>query len=424
MPTEYDNDLLKEGILRYKAKEYAAARNYIERALEAADDQPTREQAFYFLSLLTDDPAQKRKYLEETLAINMTNAQARRALAVLDGKLKAGDIVDPDDLPAAVAGTVTVQADRFTCPKCGGRMVFAPDGMSLVCEFCSQDQRLSAAAGDEKQDFFIAMANGSSQRAPADVQTFQCQGCGAAFVLAPQEISVTCAYCGSVHVVASQEKRRLVEPDSILPMALDREQASWRLVHWVEEKKIKPHGQVQPPRGLYLPVWSFDISGRIPWKGVIYRNKQEKPVSGEEDIHFNDVRILGSQKLAGLMGKALPGYDLSRAVAYDPRFLAGWMAEVYDLPMAAASLEARRIAVAKVRGMIHSGFGRVYDLGYATAGLMISSFKLVLVPAWVTEISASGQSARALIDGQNGTVYSEIPERGLAGWLAGAFGGR
>jgi tetratricopeptide (TPR) repeat protein len=424
MPTEYDNELLREGILHYKVKEYETARKYIERALASADDLQTRLQAYYYLSLLTEDREQKRKYLEETLAIDMTHAEARRALAILDGKLKASDIVNPDNLPSPASGTIAVQADRFTCPKCGGRMVYAPDGVSLFCEYCNQNQHMSGKDIAGEQDFFIAMANGSSQRARTTMQTFLCQGCGATFVLAPEEISATCAYCGSVHVVASEEKRQLIEPDSILPMMFNQKQASWHLVHWVESMKIKPQDQVQAPRGLYLPVWSFDFSGRIPWKGLVYRNKREVPVSGEQDTHFNDVRILGSKKLAALMTKALPDFELSVAVAYDPRFLAGWMAEVYDLPMADASLEARQIIVEKMRAIVRGQFGQVMDLGYATSGVMINAFKLILVPVWVTEIKVRDQSGRVLINGQTGSVHSEIQPGGLAGWLGNVFGGR
>jgi len=62
--TEYDNDLLKEGILRFKSKEFDAARSYLQRALDTADDNQTRAQANFFLSQLTDDPARKRQYLE------------------------------------------------------------------------------------------------------------------------------------------------------------------------------------------------------------------------------------------------------------------------------------------------------------------------------------------------------------------------
>jgi hypothetical protein len=422
MPTEYDNDLLREGIFHYKVKEYDIARVYIQRALENADDMQTKSQAYYYLSLLTDDPVQKRKYLEETLVIDMTNAEARRALAVLDGKLKPTDIVNPDQMPAPATGTETVQTDRYTCPKCGGRMVYSPDGTSLICEYCSRNQPLSTKTASGEQDFIVAMANGSGQRSPVAVQTFQCQGCGATFVLAPDEISATCAYCGSVHVVALKEKQQMIEPDSILPMAFDQKQATWDLVHWVEDMKISLQEQVQAPRGLYLPGWTFDIIGSIPWNGMVYRNKREVPISGQKEINFNDVRILGSKKLANLMVKALPEFDFSQATAYDARFLAGWMADVYDLPMAEASLDARQVAVEHVRTTIRQEFGQIQNLGYSTSGIMVSAFKLVLVPVWVTEIQTHDRSGRVLINGQTGSVHSEIPEHGLAGWLDAMLG--
>ena len=431
--TEYDNDLLREGIFHFKIKEYAIARKYIERALENADDLQTRAQANYYLSLLTDDPIQKRNFLEETLAIDMTHPEARRLLAILDGKLKSDEIVDPDALPACASAvgtgdqdidTVAVQADRFTCPKCGGRMVFAPDGVSLLCEYCNRNQRLSTAAGGGEQDFFIAMADGSGQRAPVAVQTFQCQGCGATFMLAPDQISATCAYCGSVHVVAMDEKRQVIEPDSILPMAFDQEKASRLLTLWLEEMKVAPQEPVPAPRGLYLPVWSFGIMGNIPWNGTVYRDKRQVSISGEKDIHFDDVRILGSQKLAGLMVQTLPEFDLSGAAQYDPRFLAGWMADVYDLSMAAASLEARRISVEHVRAMIRQEFGYVQNLGYATSSLMVNTFKLILVPVWMAEIRTHDHSGRVLINGCTGSIHSEILVGGLAGWLGNMLGGR
>ena len=299
-------------------------------------------------------------------------------------------------------------------------MVYAPDGASLICEYCSQNQRLSTTAGSGEQDFIVAMADGSGQRSPVAVQTFRCQGCGATFMLAPDEISATCAYCGSVHVVALDEKQQMVEPDSILPMAFDQKQAAWQLVHWVEGMKITPQEQVQAPRGLYLPVWTFDIIGSIPWNGMVYRNKREVPVSGQKDVNFNDVRILGSKKLADLMVKTLPEFDLSGATAYDARFLAGWMADVYDLPMAEASLDARQIAVEHMRAMIRQEFGQIQNLGYSTSGIMVSAFKLILVPVWVTDIKTHDRSSRVLINGRTGSVHSEIPEA-RTGRLAGYY---
>jgi DNA-directed RNA polymerase subunit RPC12/RpoP len=422
MPTEYDNDLLREGILRYRYGEYDAARGFVQRALDTADDLDTRAQANYFLSLLTDDPVQKRNYLEETLSIDMTHAEARRALAVIDGRLEPGALFDPEVVSAPKKGQQLVFTDRFTCPKCGGRMVFTPDGASLVCESCQTRKPLSTQVRSTEQDFFVAMANGSGQRAPVATQVFRCQGCGADFILAPGEISADCSYCGSPHVVALQTKKDLVEPDSILPVAFDRQRAYRYMLDWMKAGKFAVHSQQEQPRGLYLTVWLFDILGALPWKGIRYRKDGQEIVSGEKEIHLDDVCVLGSKKLAGLMQGVLPEFDFSNAAAYDSRFLSGWMAQVNDVSMADASLEARRIAVERVRLKITGEFGYIHDLTYSTARLMVNAFKLVLVPVWLGKFQKEGHSLRLLINGRNGSVVSEFKSGGVKSWIENAHG--
>ena len=422
MSEEYDNDLLREGILHFKAQEYALARRYFERALDAADDLQTQAQANYYMSLVVDDPTQKRQYLEETLAVDMANAAARRDLAILDGKLKPAEIVNPESVPAPVPGTLAVQADRFTCPKCGGRMVFAPDGASLVCESCSRQQHLATGTPGADQDFFVAMANGTGFRKTVSAKTFQCQGCGASFLLPASELSATCAYCGSVHVLVMDKETELVQPDAVIPMAFDQKQATLHLVQWVEQHHIQPQGKVAPPRGLYLPVWSFDLIGSIPWSGRVYRNKREIPVSGESPAQFSDVCVPASTKLAGLLPQLLPGYNLAAAPAYDPRFLAGWCAQVYELSMSDAALEARRICVEKIRTNIHAGHGSVLDLRYSASAISITSYRLLLLPLWVTQVPFEDQSHPVVINGQTGAVHGPTPHHGLKGMLSDLLG--
>ena len=419
MPTEFDNDLLLEAILHIKAGEYQLARDYLERALEVADDNNTRRQANYYLATITDDPHQKRGYLEETLALDPTHAEARRAMAILDDKLKPDEVVDANNLPAQSTDTQQARAERFTCPKCGARMVFTPDGHSLVCESCRRRQILSPDAPANEQDFILAMATGQGQRKPAAMKTFTCQGCGANFLLPAQVISETCSYCGSVYVLAGT--RELVAPDSIIPMAFDQHAAALRLVKWVEKHKITPAAKVALPRGLYLPVWTFDIVGDIPWSGTRYRNKQVVAVNGVQTVLFNDLAICGTSKHAALVAHILNDFQWSGAPAYDPRYLAGWPAEIYERNMADASLDARKHAVENVRNTILDQEAGIHDLHYSTSGLSIMSFKLILVSVWLTEYILDDHTLRVIINGQSGSVYGETLSRGILGWLEGVF---
>lgn len=420
MSSDYDDNLLRRAIIHVKAGEQDLARRYLELAIATADDRETRTQANYWMSQICVNPAEKRKYLEDTIANDPGHPEARKALAILDGRIKPGDIVNPDALPAQQQGTQAGSADRFTCPKCGGRMVFDGDGRTLICEYCARNQGLNTAAPQFEQDFIIAMATGKGHRTPIKIQVFNCKGCGAEFILPAQQISAVCSYCGSAHVVSVT--RELVEPDSIIPHAFNQQQAGDLLVAWLKKNRVKIDGKLLLPRGLYLPVWTFDMLGLVPWSGTVYRNKQRVAVSGEESVSYNDVVIPAVRRFAALLPTLLPDYDTSSAPAYDPGYLSGWPAEVYELAMSDASLEARKQSVEKVRARIKSAKGYVEDLNYSTSNLSILSFKLVLIPLWTVTYVFEDHDYRVLINGQTGKVHGETPKKGFTGWLDAILG--
>lgn len=424
--TDYDSQLLRQAIIHARVGELDMARRYLERALDLADDRETRVQSNYWMSQIVTDPDEKRAYLEEALAYEPTHPEARRELAILDGKLKPEDIVNPDSLPDPSAETQAAQADRFTCPKCGGRMVFTPDGRSLFCEYCTRNQTLETAASQQvEQDFILKMATGQAHRVPVAVKTLTCQGCGAQFVLPPQEISAECAYCGSRYVTRGDGQ--LLQPDSIIPMNISQRQAVQALVEWVEKQGLRPERKVQPPRGIYLPLWTFDIVGTIPWSGYLVRNGRERErerIQGEKIIHFDDLLVPGAPKLADLLPKIAGAFDTNNAVSYDPRYLAGWPAELPQMSLAQASLEARQQAAYRARGLIQRDFDsqRVTNFAYSTATVSVATFKLTLAPLWHTLLPVEGREYRVIIDGSKGSLFCEMPPRGLKGWIKEIFG--
>ena len=168
------------------------------------------------------------------------------------------------------------------------------------------------------------MADGKGSRRTISVKTFQCQGCGAIFLLAPGELSTTCAFCGSVHVLALDQDRDVVEPDVLIPMAVDQIKAAELLEQWFIENQISPQPDCHTVRGLYQPVWGFDLIGSLPWNGRVVRNKHEEPVSGECPALVSDICIPGSPKLGSLFLEMLPEYNLAAAASYDPRV--SWLA--------------------------------------------------------------------------------------------------
>lgn len=425
---DYGKSLLRSGIIEAKAGETSVAARYLNRAVVASRDHDVLAEAWYWLSIITNDVTEKRAMLENCIAHNMRHARARRTLAIIDGVLKEDEIIDPDKLPDAPGETTRAEADRFMCPKCGARMAFAPDGNSLVCDFCTRREALESREAAEEKDFLVAMAAARGHRQPVSTRILHCQGCGAEFILAPNLLSTNCVYCESPHVVSLENERELLGPEGVIPHMFDREQVRSILEAWIEGQGWRLQGGVDFPRGTYLPVWTFDIGGEIIYRGdkaqveskSVFDTDTKIQVRDTYPVYIDDLAVPASRMLAARFSRLLPGFDLRETRPYDPRYLASWPAEVYDVPMADASLDARQQAYAHYKRIIPSRIPDIYNLRTSSEGLTIESFKLVLVPVWITEISFEGKGYTLLVNGQNGQVGGDTPARpkvGLLEWL-------
>jgi hypothetical protein len=437
MIDDYGKQLLKSGIIDAKAGDRQSARRYLDRAVYISSDHDVLAEAWFWMSEVLDDPSEKRKALENCLAHDLQHARARRALAVLDGRLKASEIIDPDRLHPLPPGLHAANAERFMCPKCGGRMSFAPDGQSLVCEYCTRNQKFIAQPGAaEEKDFLIAMATARGHGRPLDQQVFHCEGCGCEFLLPPSQISFTCVYCGSPNVVSWDSQEQLLAPDGIIPHSFDQERADKILDEWMRSSRAKPESDCEPPRGIYLPLWTFDLGGEIDYVGetidqddLQFGRKRPKMVSVNDSypVQVNDLPIPASRKLSAVFLRLIPSFELRGIKPYDPRYLASWPAEVYDIPMAEASLDARVQGLSRYKRDLPSLLDPIKVLSTSSAKMTVESFRLNLLPVWVTEFQFDGRQHLVLINGQNGTVASDLPgrkkeEKGLMEWLGELLG--
>ena len=432
MFSDYGKDLLRSGIIETKAGHRDAARRYFDRAAYMSNDHDVLAEAWFWMSEVIDDPTEKRKALENCLAHDLNHARARRSLAILDGKLKADEIVDPDHLPQAPEGLRATNADRFMCPKCGGRMSFAPDGQSLTCEYCSRNQKFAAQPGTaSEKDFIIAMATARGHGKPLEQQVFHCEGCGCEFILPPNQLSSVCVYCGSPHVVNWESEEQLLAPDGILPHAFDQRRAIKYLIDWVEANAIKPEKKVESPRGVYLPLWTFDVGGVLEYVGekaddseIQFGNKYPRMIRVKDNypVQINDLPIPAARKLSAVFLKLIPTFEIHTVKPYEPGYLANWPAEVYDIPMAEASLDARARGLAHYKQDLPNLVAPIKIISTSSANMTIESFRLNLLPIWMTELPFDGRDHLVLINGINGEVRSDLPDHreksvGLMEWL-------
>jgi predicted RNA-binding Zn-ribbon protein involved in translation (DUF1610 family) len=445
-------DLLVRGIAAAKAKQKEEARFYLEWVTRSDGDRQQKAQAWLWLSGLTDDTKEKRNCLEEVLVLDPTNRLARRGMAIVDGRLKPEEVIDTthqtlQSREQKEEPVKSAQSQRFVCQGCGGKMTFDPNGKTLHCTYCGNEQTLFAAMQDgsmvQEHDFVVAMATIKGHASPVGMQSFACNACGASYLLSSGVLSHTCSYCGSANVLELAESRKLVPPEGIIPFAISQDEAKRGFYGWLKKKKLTQKVKTAPMRGLYLPAWTFDLSGEITWQCYVERNEnpsinvggmnisfgsssgsyQRKKVleKGSYPVYEDDVLVLASHKLPLNLLKVTDKFILGEVVPYTEAYLADWPAEVYEISVSDASLVARRKVRDKMgrflNTRVNARLGYVHDLQFSTAGVLVESFKLILLPLWLTRYRREGETFQVVINGQTGVVKAQTPQN----WLSKIF---
>jgi DNA-directed RNA polymerase subunit RPC12/RpoP len=268
----------------------------------------------------------------------------------------------------------------------------------------------------------MATARGHSR--PVLQQVFACQGCGATFILPPQQLTLTCPYCESAYVVKESQARELVVPEGVIPFAVSEKSAQQALRDWLQKLQLAVPVQVADGRGLYLPAWTFDLGGQVNWRCMIKvgrdpltRKDKWEPRVDLELVYYNDMLIPASQRLPEACRAELAGYNLAGLVPYAESYLADWPAETYQVTVGDASLEARKQAYQKEQEKVrHKLYGdQVRDLSFSSLGILVESFKLVLLPAWLTHFTFEQKRYDVIVNGQTGRVSGSRPTGKIRG---------
>jgi DNA-directed RNA polymerase subunit RPC12/RpoP len=333
----------------------------------------------------------------------------------VDGKLDPIAVIDPDRMTVPPApGTQSADAQRFVCSTCGGRMTYTPDGQSLTCEYCESRQHLGAPTTQVKElpegDFFLAMATIKGHASPVDFRAFACQGCGASFILPPSQMSLICPYCASTYVIRQAETRQLMAPNALVPFLLDEKKARSTLITWFKTNGFTQLPRVGPGHGYYLPVWSFDLGGTLNIGCEIHNGDRWIPQHEEYPLLSRNVLVLATHRFPDSLGASIQSYNMDELVPFDPRFLANWLAETYQISIGDASLDAREKALAEQKNKVmYSYIQPMRNLTLDSSRMQVESYQLLLLPGWITYYMWENKRYEVFINGQNGKVLANKP---------------
>ena len=133
------DELLLLGAGAARDGDHAQARFYLEWALR--DDPPIAQfaESWYWLSRIADDPEERRRCLTQVLGAEPLHAEARRDLAILDGRLPGRRDRRPERAARAPhAGWHCGGARRpaLSLPQLRQHALFDPTQHGVICQFC------------------------------------------------------------------------------------------------------------------------------------------------------------------------------------------------------------------------------------------------------------------------------------------------
>jgi hypothetical protein len=404
-------DLLVRGIAAANAGDREEAHRYLEWALR---QEPTSEQeteARLWLSETAGDEAEARRWVEEVLAGEPHNPRALRRLALLDGRLRPSELIDPDSPPVDRHGIDPVAVERFDCPSCGGPMAYAPDGDGLQCDHCGQRvgvRRSAAGDAESGEDFVLALATARGHQRAQASPTFACPACGARFLLPPATLSLSCPYCEAAYAVGESEARLLVAPQAIAPLKVALDEARGALAAWARGKGGGEAVRIEKLSALYLPLWIFELGGVIEWTAEGGRRgwlKEEDARKGAESP-LSPIIVLACARPRPGAAAAAESLEPGRLTAFDPAYLASLPAETYTLSMADAALRARQRSLRRTGEKLMAEAGGV-RLSLRSARMVVSSVLLALAPVWLGEVRIGDAARQAAVNGITATVHTE-----------------
>ena len=355
---------------------------------------------------------------------------------------------------------------EYKCPTCGGTLAFDSVSQKLKCPYCDSQFDIDQfetpehaqggdtgqqAAGTESQpgtggmNWNVEPGSEWAEGEQAGMNIYSCQSCGGEIVCEETTASATCPYCGSP-VVMKSRLSGVLKPDCIIPFKLDKKAAKEALKKHVNSKKLVPalfksENHINEIKGVYVPFWLFDasVAANITYRGEKTRHWSDSQYEYIEhnyyniyragSVAFDNVPVDGSEKMPDDLMESIEPFDFRDAVDFKTAYLAGYMADKYDVDAQASIENANKRIIRSTEETFREtiqGYGMVttestyIDLQNGTA-------KYALYPVWLLNTKWQGNTYTFAMNGQSGKFVGDLPLDKGAFWrkfglFTGIFG--
>lgn len=330
---------------------------------------------------------------------------------------------------------------EYKCPCCGGAVEFNSTVQRMKCPFCDTEFGIDELKAAQEE---LGNSNvGSSQETDAarvdettGMSVFVCQSCGGEIIGDSTTAASSCPYCGNPVVMKGQFSGDL-RPDLVIPFKLDKKAAKEALKKHIGTKKYVPkvfkdENHIDEIKGVYVPEWLFsgDVDASVLYNGEQKREWSDSDYDYVETSHYNlhrkgkfsfdSLPVDGSTKMDDTLMEAIEPFDVADAVEFSTAYLAGYVADRYDVDAEQSKSRAdERIkhSAADIFQKNIKGYENISCVEDETKiDLSDSSCRYALYPVWLLNTSWKGEKYTFAMNGQTGKIVGDLPLDKNAFW--------
>ena len=322
---------------------------------------------------------------------------------------------------------------EYECPRCGGAVAFDAQLQKIKCPYCDsvfELEQVKAKAEAAPQTECAADSDWSDE-----VNSYVCSSCGGEIISDANTVATSCPYCESP-VVMNSRVDGILRPDLVIPFKLDKAAAKAALQKHISGKILLPkcfksENRIEKIQGVYVPFWLYDAAsdGDAYYEATNDRHWSDSDYNYTEtsyyevrragNMHFEAIPVDGSAKIADDLMESIEPYDLSQAVDFKTAYLAGYLADKYDVDQNAC----KERALARIRNSTRqalrdtvTGFDRVSEKD-AQVNIEEGRIRYALMPVWILNTTYRGQQYTFAMNGQTGKMVGNLPMSKTAYWL-------
>lgn len=340
---------------------------------------------------------------------------------------------------------------EFKCPCCDGVIEFDSGSQKMKCPYCDTELEVETLISyneelKQNQSDEMHWEGSPGQEWTEDeatgLRSYVCRSCAGEILADATTGATECPFCGNPVVMNSQFAGAL-RPDLVIPFKLDKNAAKEALRRHYSGKRLLPkvfkdENHIDEIKGVYVPFWLFeaDADAHIRYKATRLRHWSDSNYNYTETRHyavirggrlgFNWVPVDGSTKMEDALMESIEPFDVSDAVDFNTAYLAGYLADKYDVTVQQSEGRANE----RVRNTTEGAFAATV-MGYSSVVPVSTNIRLqngkakyALYPVWLLNTTWNGKKYTFAMNGQTGRMAGDLPlDKGAyRNWLLGLTG--